>query len=310
MNPFILHKNFSSKITSRNPKSSIYTKRIYLKEKLKTISDTNRPPKTPKIQKSVPILTFPLSTNKKNNEHFSSKSLFLTSNYFYSSFLTKSNKIIRTIMANSNYKCKTENNKSLKKIAGSIFTKPIIVNKTIENKIKESKRMQKLKKLNILDFGNNLKLYDEIEKRQKEKAILEKRTKELNEIYFDYDKKNRKIIMNSFSGNRADLLRNKIFFVKGIVDFLYPKYVLTKLNFINEIKENNYKEGRKEMKQNLRSRFYISKHRNPQQTVAMSKYLCGGQLDIIRPRENFIDLKKTLINKCIVSKLTKDYDYI
>ena len=42
----------------------------------------------------------------------------------------------------------------------------------------------------------------------------------------------------------------------------------------------------------------------------MSKYLYGGDLEIIRPRDNFIDLKKTLINKCIVSKLTYNYDYI
>ncbi len=314
MNPFILHKNFSSKITCRNPKSSIYAKRIYLKEKLKTICDTNHPPTTPKIQKSVPILTFPLSTNKKNNnKHFSSKSLFLTSKYFYSYSLSKNNKILRTIMSNStnyNHKCKTENNKSIKKIVENRFIKPVIVSKTIENKIKESKKTKKLKKLNILDFGNNLKLYDEFEKKQKEKTILEKRTRELDEMYCDCDKKNRKIIMNSFSGNRADLLRNKIFFVKGIVDFLYPKYVLTKMDYINEIKENNYKEERKKMLHNFKSKFYISKHKNPQQTVAMSKYLYGGQLDIIRPREIFINLKKTLINKSIVSKLANDYDFI
>ena len=116
--------------------------------------------------------------------------------------------------------------------------------------------------------------------------------------------------MNSFSGNRADLLRNKIFFVKGIVDYIYPKLVLNKMVFLNEMKENKFREGRKDLQKELISKYYKSKHRNPEQNATLSKYLYAGDLEIIRPRNNFIDLKKTLINKCIVSKLTNNYDYI
>ena len=316
MNPFIFHDNFSLELNGRNPKSSHYSKRIFLKEKSKTISPSRRPPTTPNAQKPVPILSFPLfHSNKKASKNSSSKSLFLTSTNFYSPFLARSDKIIRTIVTNStNYKYNYEMNKnngiSLKKKVESRFTKPVIIRKAIENKIKESKKKQKLKNLNILDFGNHLKLYDEIEKKQKEKAIIEKRNRELNDIYYDYDKSNRKKIMNSFSGNGADLLRNKVCFVKGIVDYLYPKIVLTKMEYINDLKDNNFKEGRKKMEENLKNKYYLTKHRNPEQTVAMSKFLYGGDLDIIRPKENIIDLKKTLINKCIVTKLAYKYDFI
>ena len=90
-------------------------------------------------------------------------------------------------------------------------------------------------------------------------------------------------------------------FFKGIVDYLYPKLVfLTKMDFINEMKEKNFKEGKKQKVKNLKGKLYITKHRNPEQTVAKSKYLYTGDLEIISPRENFIELKKNMINNGIV----------
>ena len=306
-NPLHIYQN-QTKRKGRNSNSNLFPKKFLLKEKPKTISVMRRFPASPYSLKQFPILTFPLSNH--NSKTYSS--LFLCSNY---SNKSKNNIFFKTLLSkSSNYKTKKtidiDNNKFRKKISESRFTKPVVIGKTIKNKIKESKKSNKLKKLNILDFGNHLKLYDEIEKKQKEKAIIEKRTKELDDIYFDYDKNNKKKITNSFSGNRADLLRNKIVFVKGIVDYLYPKLVLNKMEFINDMKDKNYKEGRVQVQNDLKSEYYISKHRNPEQASAMSKYLYGGDLDIIRPRENIIDLKKTFINKCIVSKLTHKYDFI
>ena len=303
-NPLQIYQS-QKKRKGRNSNSTLFPKKFLLKEKPKTISVMRRFPISPISLKQFPILTFPLSNN--NSKAYSS--LFLSSTYS-----NKSNKFLKTILSkSSNYKTKKtidiNSNIFRKNISESRFSKPVIIGKTIENKIKESKKSKNLKKLN-LDFGNHLKLYDEIEKKQKQKAIIQKRTKELDDIYFDYDKKNKKKMTNSFSGNRADLLRNIIVFIKGIVDYLYPKLVLNKMEFINDMKDKNYKEGRIQMQNDLKSEYYISKHRNPQQASVMSKYLYGGDLDIIRPRENIIDLKKTFINKCIVSKLTHKYDFI
>lgn len=299
----------------RNKKSPMSSQNIFKKEKYNTISAIRRIPSTPDSKKIIPILTFPLSSNNNTKTY---SSLFLNPTNFYNQLLTKNqknNKYFKTILSNSpNYRIKYPNDIKNQRYSQNFleknYTKPGIFRKTIENKKKETKKSEKLKKINILDFGKNLKLYDEIEQKQKEKTILEKRIKELDDIYYDYDKKNRKIIMNSFSGNRADLLRNKIIFVKGIVDFLYPKFVLNKMHVINDIKEKNYKEGRKQMLNYLKCDYYISKHRKPEQTSAMSKFFYGGDLDIIRPKDNFINLKKTFVNKCIVSKLTHKYDYM
>lgn len=54
----------------------------------------------------------------------------------------------------------------------------------------------------------------------------------------------------------------------------------------------NFKEGKKQKEKNLKDKLHIAKHRNPEQTVEMSKYLNTGVLEIISPRENFVEFKK------------------
>lgn len=285
----------------------------FLKENKKTISTNRQISNTSREINtiSIPILSFPLKNIDNNDNTLSS--LILTPRTNYRPLSIKKKKILKIIFPNSdiaNNKEKNDLKSNKKNISKSLFNKPVILSKAIKDKIKKSKELKKLKKINIFDFGNNLKLYDDIEKEQKEKIILEKRERQLNEIYYDYDKSNRKQIMNSFSGNRADLLKNKIFFVKGIVDYLYPKLILQKMDFINEMKKKNYKEGNKMIKNVLIGKYFKTKHRNPQQNAVLSKYLYGNDLKILRPRDNFIEPKKILINKCKVSKLTYDYDYV
>lgn len=302
----IIYLPLTSKRNGRNHK-------LFLKENKKTltterkISNTSREINTI----SIPILSFPLKTNDNNDNTLSS--LLLTSRTNYKPLSIRKHKILKIIVPNSNI-FKNKEKKDLKinkkKISKSLFNKPVILSKTIKDKIKESKDSEKLKNINIFDFGNNLKLYDDTEKQQKEKIILEKRERQLNEIYYDYDKSNTKQIMNSFSGNRADLLKNKVCFVKGIIDYLYPKLILQKMGLINEMKKNNYKNGNKMIKNALFSKYFKTKHRNPEQNAVLSKYLYGRDLEIVRPRDNFIEPKKILINKCKVLKLTYDYDYI
>ena len=298
-----INQQLTSKRKGRNNISS-----LFFNEKSKTISSKRRPPSISRNKKEIPILSFPLKCNDNN----APTSLFLTSRFNYPLTLKK-HKILKNIFQNSIFRDKTkkiDDNLNKTKISKSVFNKPLLLSKNIENKIKESKKSQKLKKINILDFGNNLKLYDEEEKKNKEKTIIENRTRELDEIYYDYDKSNQNYIMNSFSGNRADLLKNKVCFVKGIVDYLYPKLILQKMEFLNGLKEKKYKDNRMNLKYVKKGKYYIVKHRSPEQNAAISKYLYGGDLEIIRPRNNFIKIKKTLINKCKVSKLTNNYDYV
>ena len=298
----------TSKRKGRNPKLS-----LFLEENHKTISSIKSPPTTSRIMNQSPILTFPLKIDD-NDSNFTS-TLFSTSTRFYDPRSLKSNKYLKHIIpyniikkiSNQDY----NNNYKKKRISKSLYNKRILISRTIENKINESQKNKKLKKINILDFGNNLKLYDEIEKKFKEKSILEKRKKQLDEIYFDYDKNNQNQIMNSFSGNSANLLKNKVCFVKGIIDYLYPKLILKRMDFIKELKDKHYKENKTKSNKPVLDNYYFAiKHRNPEQNAAMSKYLYGMDIDIIRPRGYFFEPKKTLINKCRVSKLTNEYDFI
>ena len=289
--------------TLPNKKGRNHNISLFLNEKPKTISEIRPPPATSRTNNPPSILSFPLPTDD-NDSHFPSY-LFSTTTRFYNP--------LKKILPVSNIfknKIKKNNNIKMKKISKSLFNRPVINSKIIEKKIKESKKTEKLKNINIFDFGNNLKLYDEEEKRRKEKKILEKINNQLNEIYYDYDKSNKNAIMNSFSGNSANLLKNKICFVKGIVDYLYPKLILQKIDFFNDIKAKQYKIDIKNLHKSLRYKYYKTKHRSPEENAAISKYIFGGNSEIIRPRKFFFEPKKTLINKCKVLKLTYDYDYI
>jgi hypothetical protein len=289
--------------TMPNRKGRNHNTSLFLNEKPKTISEIRHPPATSRTNNPPSILSFPLPTDD-NDSHFPSY-LFSTTTRFYNP--------LKKILPVSNIfknKIRKNNNIKMKKISKSLFNRPVINSKTIEKKIKESKKAEKLKNINIFDFGNNLKLYDEEEKRRKEKKILEKINNQLNEIYYDYDKSNKNAIMNSFSGNSANLLKNKICFVKGIVDYLYPKLILQKIDFFNDIKAKQYKIDIKNLHKSLRYKYYKTKHRSPEENAAISKYIFGGNSEIIRPRKFFFEPKKTLINKCKVLKLTYDYDYI
>ena len=289
--------------TMPNRKGRNHNTSLFFNEKPKTISEIRPPLATSRTNNPSSILSFPLPIDD-NDSHFPSY-LFSTTTRFYNPL----KKIIPVSNIFKN-KIKKNNNIKMKKISKSLFNRPVINSKTIEKKIKESKKTEKLKNINIFDFGNNIKLYDEAEKRKKEKIILEKINKQLNEIYYDYDKSNKNAIMNSFSGNSANLLKNKICFVKGIVDYLYPKLILQKIDFFNNIKANQYKINRKNLHKSLRHKYYKTKHRSPEENAAISKYIYGGNSEIIRPRKFFFEPKKTLINKCKVMKLTYDHDYL
>ena len=305
--PFI---RLFSKKKGRNKKPDIIQNNFLHNNKSKTTSSTVRPTTTSRIKTPIPILSFPLNYYNNNSAYSeTSPQKLLTSRTIQKPLSQEKQRYFKTIFAYKNKPQINPDKLRRKIISNSTLNKPVIMGKTIEQKIKESKKSQRLKKINILDFGNNLKLYDEEEQKNKEKKILEKRAKELNDIYYDYDKSNSKQIMNSFSGNSPTLLKNKVYFVKGIMDFLYPKLVLQKMSFLHEMKVKKFKEGRENVVFNRQKNYYISKFRNPEQNAAISKYLYGGEYEIIRQKKR-LKTKEILINKCKVSKLSRDCDFI
>lgn len=167
----------------------------------------------------------------------------------------------------------------------------------------------KLKHLNILDFGSNLKIYDEKEKRFKKKVILDKFDKQLDEIYYDYDKSNKKVIINSFSGNNADLLRNKVSFVTGIMNYLYPKIVLNKMEFLKKMKHKELREEKIQLDYDLKGVYYNLKHKNPKENAAISKYFYLDDFDNLKYGK-YLNRPKTIVNNNVISKLKYEYDFM
>ena len=231
--------------------------------------------------KESPTLMFPIPNMKKISHLFNRRNT-------KTAFPFKS-KTINESKLNSN-----NNNKiSKNKIILSKLHRPVV-------NFKEAKiSTEKLKHLNILDFGGHLKIYDEKEKKFKKKVILQKVDRQLDEIYYDYDKNNKKVIINSFSGNNAELLRNKISFVSGIMNYLYPKIVLNKMEFLKKMKKKELREEKLLLDFELKGKYFNLKHKNPKENAAISKYIYIDEFENLKFGEYLIR-PKTIVNSLFI----------
>ena len=241
--------------------------------------------------KESPTLMFPIPNMKKISHLFNRRNT-------KTAFPFKS-KTINESKLNSN-----NNNKiSKNKIILSKLHRPVV-------NFKEAKILKdKLKHLNILDFGSHLKIYDEKEKKYKKKVILEKVDRQLEEIYYDYDKNNKKVIINSFSGNNAELLRNKISFVTGIMNYLYPKIVLNKMEFLKKMKKKELREEKIQLDYDLKGKYFNLKHKSPKENTALSKYFYMDEFDNLKFGK-YLTRPKVIINNNVISKFKYGYDFM
>ena len=243
--------------------------------------------------KCIPTLVFPSNNNEELSQYYLNTP---NSQNSYSPFMTTSN-------------CLAYNSSKSTRIPQKFRyhnTETLEVNKKQK---RFPTRKKKRKSVNLLDFGNRLKVYDTEEKVHKE--IIQKRLQQLDEIYFDYDRKNDKVKMNSFSGNGADLLKRKIYFVKGVMDYLYPKLVLNKIHFINKIKEKDFLNEMKKLKEYKNAKYYLINHQTAAQNSRLSKYEHGGAFsnEAIKLRGDCIKMKKSFINNRTVYKYIRNYDF-
>ena len=239
--------------------------------------------------KESPTLCFPLPNPPKLN------SFFLTPRNINIPISLKN----RTVYYNSFNRKNTVKKKTIK----SKLNRPVI-------NLKNAKIIKdKLKHLNIIDFGSTLKLYDDNEKKMKKKVILQKIDRQLEEIYYDYDKNNQKVIINSFSGNSADLLRNKVSFVTGIMNYLYPKIVLNKMEFLKKMKHIELKEEKTQLEYNLRGKIYNLKYKNPRQNAEISKYFYMDDVENLKYGK-YLTRPKVMVNNNVIGKLKYDYEFM
>ena len=239
--------------------------------------------------KESPTLIFPVPNDEKISNLFSPRNIPKTFPY--------RNKTLNENTLNRNNKFHKN------KIILSKLHRPVV-------NFKEAKISQeKLKHLNILDFGGHLKIYDEKEKKFKKKVILQKVDRQLDEIYYDYDKNNKKVIINSFSGNNAELLRNKISFVSGIMNYLYPKIVLNKMEFLKKMKKKELREEKLLLDFELKGKYFNLKHKNPKENAAISKYFYIDEFENLKFGQ-YLTRPKAIVNNNVISKLKYDYDFM
>ena len=148
-----------------------------------------------------------------------------------------------------------------------------------------------------------------MKKKMKKKVILQKIDRQLEEIYYDYDKNNQKVIINSFSGNSADLLRNKVSFVTGIMNYLYPKIVLNKMEFLKKMKHIELKEEKTQLEYNLRGKIYNLKYKNPRQNAEISKYFYMDDVENLKYGK-YLTRPKVMVNNNVIGKLKYDYEFM
>ena len=275
------------------PKKNILKKQLTMMESFMLNSKQLKP---------VPTLIFP----SYNSEEVSNNSNYIrskNSQKHYSPFLT--------IIPHVSHKYLNKSTNTILTKNSSVYNQTDINSpKNVIKKKLNSQINKKVKKeVNLLDFGSKLKLFNSNEKVSKE--LIKQRLKQLNELYFDYDKKNDHVKMNSFSGNGPDLLKRKIYFVKGVMDYLYPKYVLNRIHFINEEKEKGFISEMKELNQRKNGKYYVTNYQNAAQISRLSKFDHGGAFsnEAIKLKGNCIKMKKSLINNRTVYKYVKDYDF-
>lgn len=174
--------------------------------------------------------------------------------------------------------------------------------KTPEKKTSKKKKIAKTEKKTIetltLQFNKRLRLFMNLdEQKQGNKKFIEIVKKNIEDMYFDYDKKNVEKKKNLFSGNNAGILKNKVLFVKGVMDYMFPILTIQKMHYLDEEKHKKFKEEMeraKSLNQNniYKKRIYSAKH-----IVRNCKYKYNGVFssDFSRKTQLINKEKKILI---------------
>lgn len=180
------------------------------------------------------------------------------------------------------------------------------------NKKKEKMNIKDQRIINFLSFDSKLKLYTEENGYKDRKMLKEKRAEKISDLFYDYDESNKNKIKNSFQGNGAKFLKLKILFVKGCVDYLYPKMLISKMKILQEKKENDFSYELYKIKKNEKNKeLYNIKQKKAEEVAVFEKYKYNGATfdEGCKMKGNYVNIKKVLINKKIMNKYVKNYDF-
>ena len=160
----------------------------------------------------------------------------------------------------------------------------------------------------FLQFHHRLRLYIKRENNNNNnKKIINKiAEKNAEEMFFDYDRSKNKI--SCFSGNNAGLLRNKVLFVKGVMDYTFSKLMIKKMNFLENEKKKIF-ELRNKKKGQIKNNFIFNKKIKSSYEKIITNNNYNNNKNNINDVKNL--LKKKIFNgKNLVIKKLNKYDFI
>jgi len=273
--------------------SQIKSPEIYKK---KTIFIDNQPIRYRNIKTSVNSIDSIQQTNTNNEVKYAAS----TFNYPITDstyFKTTSNFSFSPILSTRTTKIKFFENNSSKSVKK---TKPKI-----------SKKVKKTLETQTLQFNKKLRLFMNIdEDKTKNKKFMEMVNKNIEEMYFDYDTSNIKKKTILFSGNNAGILRNKIYFVKGVMDYMFPKLTIKKMHFLNKEKNKRFKEEMKRANSLNQNDIYKKRIMSAKQIIFNSKYKYNGIFSTNNLRRQLLNkYKKIIVGGKEQFKHVHNYDF-
>ena len=173
------------------------------------------------------------------------------------------------------------------------------------------KTVKKNIEIQTLQFNKRLRLFMNLDKdkivNKKYQEIIKKN---IEDMYFDYDEKNVIKKKNLFSGNNAGILKNKVLFVKGVMDYMFPILTIKKMHFLDREKYRKFQDAYEKAKSLNKNDIYIKRIKSAREIVINSKFKNNGAFSSDRFRSHFINKKKRMIigGKEQIKNLSK-YDF-
>ncbi len=183
--------------------------------------------------------------------------------------------------------------------------------KSNKKKPKIAKKVKKTLETQTLQFNKKLRLFMNIdEDKTKNKKFMEMVNKNIEEMYFDYDSSNTKKKTILFSGNNAGILRNKIYFVKGVMDYMFPKLTIKKMHFLDEEKNKKFKQEMIRAHSEGQNDIYKKRIMSAKQIVSNSKYKYNGVFSTNNLRRQLLNkYKKIIVGGKKQLKLVHNYEF-
>ena len=183
--------------------------------------------------------------------------------------------------------------------------------KSVKTKSKIAKKVKKTLETQTLQFNKKLRLFMNIdEDKTRNKKFMEMVNKNIEEMYFDYDSNNTKKKTILFSGNNAGILRNKIYFVKGVMDYMFPKLTIKKMHFLDEEKNKKFKQEMIRAHSEGQNDIYKKRIMSAKQIVSNSKYKYNGVFSTNNLRRQLLNkYKKIIVGGKKQLKLVHNYEF-